>query len=293
MSSEIAPEFPFPSHFVEIQGSKLHYIDEGQGDPVLFLHGNPTSSYLWRNIIPHISPVARAIAPDLIGMGRSDKPDISYRFFDHYRYIEGFIEALNLENVTLVIHDWGSALGFHYACRNEANIKGIAFMEAIWRPLTWKGFPGKFKVGFKLFRAPLIGWFLIVVLNAFVRQILPQTIVRKLGDEEMARYAEPYPTWRSRRPLRRWPCEIPIDGHPADVHHVVSSYHEWLLATAIPKLFCFATPGAIIPANDASRLGEQFKNIRVVDIGKGKHFIQEDEPHRIGSELAEWYTHLL
>jgi haloalkane dehalogenase len=225
-------------------------------------------------------------------MGRSDKPDIPYRFFDHVKYVEGFIEALSLENVTLVIHDWGSALGFHYACRNEANIKGIAFMEAIWRPVSWEVFPGKYKVGFKLFRTPIIGWFLIAVLNGFVRQILPQTIVRNLSDKEMARYAEPFPTWRSRRPVRRWPCEIPIDGQPADVHQVVSSYHKWLLKTEVPKLFLFATPGAIIPSRDAPQIEQQFKNIVAVDIGRGVHFVQEDQPYRIGSELSEWYSNL-
>ncbi len=154
---EISPAFPFQSKFVDVLGSRMHYVEEGAGDPVLFLHGNPTSSYLWRNVIPHVSPLGRCIAPDLIGMGKSDKPDIGYGFFDHSRYVEGFIEALGLQNITLVIHDWGSALGFHYARRHEGNVKGIAFMEAIVRPVTWDEWPEQARQMFQAFRTPGVG----------------------------------------------------------------------------------------------------------------------------------------
>ena len=183
----------------------MHYIDEGEGDPILFLHGNPTSSYLRRNIIPYLTPMARAIAPDLIGMGRSDKPDIPYRFFDHSKYLEGFIDAPDLKKLTLVIHDWGSGLGFHYACRHEANVKGVAFMEAIVQPSRWSDFPPHYKMGFKLFRTPGVGWLMISVGNAFVKKLLPKATARRLTAEEMAHYAEPYPTVASRRPVRQWP----------------------------------------------------------------------------------------
>ena len=204
-SQQISTDFPFKSNYVEIHGSKIHYVDEGEGDPILFLHGNPTSSYLWRNIIPHMISKGRCIAPDLIGMGKSDKPEIAYRFLDHVKYLETFIEELGLTNITLVIHDWGSALGFHYAMRHENNIKGIAFMEALIKPMNWEDFPGAFKIGFKLFRTPVIGWFMISVMNMFVKQILPQAIARKLSLEEKSVYAEPYKTIHSRKPLRIWP----------------------------------------------------------------------------------------
>jgi haloalkane dehalogenase len=289
---DISAEFPFESKFVEVQGAKIHYIDEGKGDPVLFLHGNPTSAYLWRNIVPHVTPIARAVAPDLIGMGRSDKPDIPYRFFDHSRYIEGFIQALDLKNITFVIHDWGSALGFNYARRHESNVKGLAFMEAILRPAKWKAFPSGFKIAFKMFRTPVVGWVLISVMNVFVRQILPKAIVRRLSDEEMARYHEPFPTWASRLPVRRWPCEIPIDGHPADVHEAVETYSQWLQQTEIPKILFYASPGGLVPHAMVKWVEKRIKNVKTVDIGKGIHYVQEDNPHQIGAELAEWYKKL-
>ena len=150
ISQEISAAFPFESHYVEVEGSKIHYVDEGEGDPILFLHGNPTSSYLWRNIMPHVTSAGRAVAPDLIGMGKSDKPDIEYRFFDHVKYIDGFIDALGLKNITLVIHDWGSAIGFHYTARNESNVKGLAFMEAIIAPVpSWDAFPTTSRTRFR------------------------------------------------------------------------------------------------------------------------------------------------
>ena len=194
----ISANFPFQSKYVEIDGSKIHYIDEGSGDPILFLHGNPTSSYLWRNIIPYLVPHGRCIALDLIGMGKSDKPDCDYRFFDHSKYVEGFIKKLGLSKLTLVVHDWGSALGFHYGMRHENNIKGIAFMEAAMKPINWEDFPNDFKLGFKLFRTSGIGWLMISVMNMFVTQILPQAIVRKLSAEEKNYYASPYKTVQSR-----------------------------------------------------------------------------------------------
>lgn len=288
----ISADFPFESKYVEVHGSKIHYIDEGSGDPILFLHGNPTSSYLWRNIIPYLVPHGRCIALDLIGMGKSDKPDLGYRFSDHSKYVEGFIEKLGLTNLTLVIHDWGSALGFHYAMRHESNIKGIAFMEALLKPVMWKDFPADFKRGFKMMRTPGIGWVMISVMNVFVTQILPQTIVRKLTAEEQAYYAAPYQTVQSRKPVRQWPCEIPIEGKPADVHQLISKYNQQLQNSALPKLLFFATPGALINAETVEWCRQHLKNLTVVDIGKGMHFVQEDQPHLIGEELGKWYLTL-
>ena len=291
-TKEISADFTFESRYVEIHGSKIHYIDEGAGDPVLFLHGNPTSSYLWRNIIPYLLPHGRCIAPDLIGMGKSDKPDLAYRFFDHVKYIDGFINKLNLSNITLVIHDWGSALGFDYAMRHENNIKGIAFMESLVKPMRWEDFPSDFKMGFKLMRTPRLGWFMISVLNIFITQILPKATIRKLYTEEKAHYAAPYKTVKSRRPVRQWPCEIPIDGQPADVHEIITNYNQWLQESAIPKILFFAAPGGIINEKTVEWCRQNLKNLKVVDIGAGLHYIQEDNPHLIGEELAKWYQAL-
>ncbi len=284
----ISAEFPFASKFIEVHGSRMHYIDEGKGDPILFLHGNPTSSYLWRNIIPHLTPHGRCIAPDLIGMGKSEKPAIGYRFSDHSRYIDGFIEKLGLSKITLVLHDWGSGLGFHYAARNEARVKAIAFMEAIVRPVTWADFPQDFKMGFRLMRTPFVGWLMISVGNAFVKQILPKATVRRLTAEEMKAYGEPFRTVASRKPVRQWPREIPIDGSPADVHELVASYSRWLQATPLPKLLLYATPGGIITESGVEWCKSHLKNLKSVPVGAGIHYLQEDNPHRIGEELAQW-----
>ena len=290
MTSEtgISSAYPFESHYVEVLGSKMHYVDEGAGEPVLFLHGNPTSSYLWRNVIAEVTPVARAIAPDLIGMGRSDKPKIGYRFFDHVRYVDAFIEALELDRPTLVLHDWGSALGFHWAHRHPDRVRGLAFMEAIVRPASWRHFPSDFRLVFRLFRTPLIGWVMIQVLNLFVRKVLPVSVVRPLGAEEMAAYKAPYPTIASRRPVRQWPCEIPIDGKPADVHEAVAAYSAWLQESETPKLLVEARPGAIMPRQLAEWVKESFPNLTTVDVGKGLHYIQEDHPRAIGRAVARW-----
>jgi haloalkane dehalogenase len=289
---EISDDFPFSSKYIEVHGANMHYIDEGSGDPILFLHGNPTSSYLWRNIIPYLVPHGRCIAPDLIGMGKSDKPDLDYCFFDHSKYIEGFIERLELSNITFVIHDWGSALGFHYAMRHEDNIKGIAFMESLVKPMIWADFPSDFRMGFKLMRASGIGWLMISVMNIFVNQILPKATVRKLSAEEKRNYAAPYKTIRSRKPVRQWPREIPIEGKPADVHEMMSSYSQKLQESVLPKLLFYATPGGIIDEKKLDWCKQNMKNLKTVDIGDGLHYVQEDNPHLIGEELAKWYQSL-
>lgn len=288
----ISPEFPFESNFVEVNGSKMHYIDVGEGDPMLFLHGNPTSSYLWRNIIPHLQPDARCIAPDLIGMGKSDKPDINYTFEDHYDYLEKFIEKLNLRNITLVIHDWGSGLGFHYANNHRDNIKGIAFMEAIYKPFDWEGFPKDYKMAFKMMRAPFIGWLMISVGNMFLKKMLPDSIVRKLSKKEFDQYKKPYPTIASRKPVRVWPMEVPISGTPKRVHDKVAAYSKWLSETDLPKLCFYAHPGGLIREDGVEFIKNNFPNTKMVDIGDGIHFVQEDNPHLIGTEIANWYRNI-
>jgi len=288
----ISADFPFESKFLEVKGSKMHYIEEGEGDPILFLHGNPTSSYLWRNVIPHLSSKGRCIAPDLIGMGKSDKPDIDYTFDDHFEYLLSFIEKLELKNITLVIHDWGSGLGFHYANTHRDNIKGIAFMEAVYKPMQWKEMPNDMDKVFKMLRTPFIGWLMVSVGNMFVKKMLPDMIARKLTPEEFEHYKKPYPTIASRKPVRVWPQEVPIAGEPKGVHDKVSAYATWLTETDIPKIFFYAHPGAIIREDGVKYIKDNFPNTTMIDIGKGLHFIQEDNPHLIGSETAKWYDTL-
>ena len=289
-TQEISAAFPYPSHFVEVHGSNIHYVDEGSGEPILFLHGNPTSSYLWRNVIPHVRPLARCIAPDLIGMGKSDKPDIEYRFFDHVRYVDGFIAQLGLRHLTLVGHDWGSALAFHYAMRHEENVKGLAFMEAILLPVpSWEASRPEFRALFQAFRTPEVGWDLIVNKNVFVEQVLPRATVRQLSEAEMDSYREPFREPGSRRPLWRWPNELPIAGEPPEVVAAVEAYNRWLQQSDLPKLLFYGTPGAFIQAPVVAWCQEHLKNLKTVDIGPGIHYLQEDNPHLIGSELANWY----
>ena len=287
----ISADFPYEAHYVDVHGAQMHYVDEGAGDPILFLHGNPTSSYLWRNIIPHLTSHGRCIAPDLIGMGKSDKPDIDYRFFDHARYVDGFIEALGLRNITLVIHDWGSALGFYHAMRHTENIKGIAFMEALLMPTpSWDVMDEQSRQLFQAFRTPDVGWDMIVNQNMFVEQVVPNAVMRELTAEEMNHYRAPFTDPASRKPTWRWPNEIPIAGEPADVAEAVGQYNQWLQQTELPKLLCYATPGAIITEPLVAWSKQNLKNLTTVDVGPGIHYIQEDHPHRIGAALAKWYT---
>jgi haloalkane dehalogenase len=293
ISQKISADFPFKSNYVEVHGSRIHYVDEGEGDPILFLHGNPTSSYLWRNIIPHLSSLGRCIAPDLIGMGKSDKPNIKYGFFDQVKYIQGFIEELGLDNITLVIHDWGSAIGFHYAMRHESKIKGIAFMEAQIKPMKWEDWPKGYEICFRyLFRNSVIGWILISVMNTFLTLILPQLILRKLSSEEKDHYKSPYKTIKSRKAVRQFPRDLPMDGEPKDVHEACSNYNQKLQQSELPKLLIYATPGSLITSKDVDWCKENLKNLKTVDFGEGLHYIQEDNPHLIGAELAKWYQEL-
>lgn len=291
--AETRADFPFAENFVEVHGSKMHFLDEGSGEPILFLHGNPTSSYLWRNIVPHLTGLGRCVAPDLIGMGQSDKPDIGYRFFDHARYMDGFIEALNLRNITLVVHDWGSALGFHYARRHPENVRAIAFMEALVMPMPgWEVMDEQSRQLFQAFRTPEVGWEMIVTQNVFIEQALPGAVVRELSEEEMNHYRAPFLDPASRKPLYQWPNEIPVGGDPADVHEAVATYNAWLQETDIPKLLFYASPGAIITEPLVAWCKQHLSNLATVDVGSGIHFIQEDHPYLIGTELAGWYQAL-
>ncbi|MGH7838741.1 MAG: haloalkane dehalogenase, partial [Candidatus Binataceae bacterium] len=265
------------------------YAEVGTGAPIVFLHGNPTSSYLWRNVIPHLSGLGRCLAPDLIGMGASGKAaDGAYRFVDHSRYLDAWFEALDLKrDVTLVVHDWGSALGFHWARRHPEAVKGIAYMEAVVMPLTWAEWPEAAGEIFRALRSPA-GEELVLKKNIFVENILPASVMRGLTEAEMTVYRRPYTEpGESRRPMLTWPRQIPIDGEPADVVAIVKDYGAWLATSQIPKLFVNGDPGMIV-AGRARELCRGWPNQREVMV-KGTHFLQEDSPHAIGEAIAGWY----
>jgi haloalkane dehalogenase len=278
-----------PRQSVTAGGIDISYVDTGTGDPIVFLHGNPTSSYLWRNIIPHLTSAGRCLAPDLMGMGASGSPSNgSYRFAEHSAVLDEWFDAVGLtSNVTLVVHDWGSALGFHWAKRNPERIKGIVYMEAIVRPVTWEEWPEASRRVFQGFRSPA-GEEMVLEKNIFVERVLPGSVIRGLTEEEMTVYRKPYlEAGESRRPTLTWPREIPIDGEPADVVQIASEYSEWLAGSQVPKLFINAEPGAILIGLQRE-FCRTWPNQQEVTV-KGTHFIQEDSPAEIGQAIAQWY----
>lgn len=273
---------------VGVLGSEMAYVEVGEGDPIIFLHGNPTSSYLWRNVIPHVSDLGRCIAPDLIGMGDSAKVDgLQYRFVDHQRYLDAFLDAVGVDDaVTLVIHDWGSGLGFDWANRHRDAVVGIAYMEAIVRPVAWEEWPEPSRGIFEAMRSPA-GEEIVLAKNMFVERILPASILRTLSDDEMDVYRRPYlNAGEDRRPTLTWPREIPIDGEPANVARIVESYGRWLSESDVAKLFINADPGAILVGTQREYC-RRWPNQTEVTVG-GIHFIQEDAPDEIGVALRRW-----
>jgi haloalkane dehalogenase len=285
MSQPIPAADPHPRRRVRVLDTEMAYVDTGTGDPVVFLHGNPTSSYLWRNVIPHVEAVGRCLAPDLVGMGDSGRaPAGSYRFVDHARYLDAWFDALGLTRVTLVGHDWGSALGFHWAHRHPERVRGIAYMEALVRPVTWAEWPEVARNVFQAMRGPA-GEEMVLVKNIFVERILPLSVLRGLGEAEMAVYRRPYlEPGESRRPTLTWPRQIPIEGEPADVVAIADAYARWLATSDVPKLFVNADPGVILtgPPREFCRGWPSQEEITV----KGSHFIQEDSPQEIGQAVA-------
>ena len=275
-------------HRIDVLGSGMAYVDVGSGDPVVFLHGNPTSSYLWRNVIPHVADLGCCIGPDLIGMGDSDKvAGLDYRFVDHRRYLDAFLDAVGVDDaVTLVVHDWGSALGFDWANRHRDSVAGIAYMEAIVRPVTWDDWPETSRPIFQAMRSSA-GDGIVLEKNLFVERILPASIMRQLSDDEMDEYRRPFRNpGEDRRPTLTWPREIPIDGDPDDVAVIVEDYGRWLSSADVPKLFIDADPGAILVGaqREFCRAWPNQAEAKVA----GTHFIQEDSPDQIGEALRRW-----
>ena len=280
-----------PKKTVSVNGKTMSYVEMGEGDPIVFQHGNPTSSYLWRNIMPHLADQSRCIAIDLIGMGDSDKLEDSgperYTFAEHREYLNGALDALGVtSNVTWVIHDWGSALGFDWANRNREAVMGIAYMEGIVRPVSWDDWPEAARGVFQGFRSPA-GEDMVLDKNVFVERVLPGSILRDLTDEEMKVYRKPFKNpGEERRPTLTWPRQIPIEGEPADVVGIVQSYADWLSESEVPKLFINADPGAILigPQREFCRAWPNQQEVTV----PGNHFLQEDSPDEIGQAIAQW-----
>jgi haloalkane dehalogenase len=284
-----------PKQYIEVGGKRMAYVEMGAGDPIVFQHGNPTSSYLWRNIMPPLASLGRCIAVDLIGMGDSDKlddpgPD-SYRYVDHRDYLFDAWEQLGVrDNVTLVVHDWGSALGFDWASQYPDRVRGICYMEGIPCPGSWDDWPDDAKPVFQGFRSEA-GESMVLEKNIFVERVLPGSVLRDLTDEEMAVYRRPFLNpGEDRRPTLTWPRQIPLDGEPADVAEIAARYAAWLSESEVPKLFVNAEPGAILVGRQRE-FARSLKNQTEVTV-RGIHFIQEDSPDEIATAIAEWLKNL-
>jgi haloalkane dehalogenase len=277
----------------EINGRRMAYVETGEGRPIVFQHGNPTSSYLWRNVMPHLAGLGRLIACDLIGMGDSEKLEPSgpdrYSYAEHREYLFGLWSALGLDeadDVVLVLHDWGSALGFDWARQHPDRVAGIAYMEAIVTPVTWDDWPEDARGIFQGFRSPA-GEELVLEKNLFVEAVLPSAILRSLEPAEHDEYRRPFATpGESRRPTLSWPRQIPIEGSPADVVAIVEEYGTWLAGSQVPKLFVNAEPGSILTGRPRE-ICRSWPNQTEVTV-RGSHFVQEDSPDEIGRAVADF-----
>ena len=283
-------KFLFESKFITIDGYKIHYVEKGEGEPILFIHGNPTSSYLWRNILPTVANVTgkRGIALDLLGFGKSDKPDIEYTLKLHNHIVEKFIEELGLDSLTLVLHDWGGPLGMHYAVHHPKKIKAIALMETFMWDMRWQAFPVLLRVIFWLLRSPA-GFFLIQVMNIFINQFIPAGVVNKdkLTDEVMRNYREPFPTIKSRRAIRVFPKLLPINGKPRASAEVMKEIETGLSSFTCPMLWILNEQGSLTE-KDIPWLREKIPQITTKNFGQGKHFMQEDNPEKLSQILSDW-----
>ena len=293
----ISSDYNFAPHYVDVFGSRMHYIDEGKGDPILLVHGNATWSYVWRNVIPHLTPYARCVAPDLIGFGLSDKPDIEYQWTEQADYLEEFIRKLGLKNITLVLNDFGISLAMRYAMRHERNVKGMAFFEGVFK--TFKSleeaYTPDFRPLFKQFRTGGEGgqgYQLLVDQNLFIEQLLPRAAGRELSEEELRRYRQPFRELRSRIPIWRFARSVPIGGEPKDVWIAMTEAVEWFRQTNLPKLLFYATPGGLVTEEFVEWCRQNLKNLEVAHVGPGVHYLTETSPHVIGRELVKWIGEL-
>lgn len=292
--TQLTNEFLFQSHYKEIEGLKIHYVDEGSGEPIIFLHGIPTWSYLWRNVIPVISQKYRCIAPDLIGMGLSDKPDIQYTVFDHIHFMTQFLDSLDFEKLTLVMHGWGSVIGFHYAMQHEKRIKGLAFLEAHIRPVThWDALSLPVQQFLSLIRDEEHGKVEVLENNYLIETILPSGVLSPLSADIMAHYRKPFPSVASRKPLLQYIHDFPKgNGEPADVVALIREYSNRLKNSDVHKLMFYGVPGFMTNIEDVQWAKENFSNLDLVDLGEVMHFAQECCPLLMANEFLEWYENV-
>jgi haloalkane dehalogenase len=278
------------SKFINVYGSKIHYIEEGCGDPILFLHNVPASSYLWRHIIPGISQLGRCIAPDLIGMGKSDKPDIGYRIFDHIKYIDGFIETLDLRNITLVTHGLGSIIGFDYARRNSKNILGLAFYEAYIGEVTDKN---KFSLPVQQLKTLYKGqtsYQAIMTDSNLINKIFNMACLRRLTADELQVYRAPFLKPEDRKVLWQYLQDSPFGNAPEDIRQLIMNYTNFLQQSAIPKLMLYTIPGFVTPVANIEWCAQHLPQLSVVDLGEALHFVEESNPQSFYEALADWYS---
>lgn len=285
----IPTECKLPSKYVSVHGSKMHYLEVGEGRPILFVHGMPTYSYLWRNIIPHFDNQERCIAVDLIGMGLSDKPNIDYTIFDHIKYLTGFIEALELTDVTLVLHGWGSVAGFEYAHQHEKNVKGLAFYESHIRAnVDWDMLSLPVQQLATLLNRPGASYRAIVNHNYLLKKLLPQGVLRRLSAEELSYYEKPFLTTESRKPLWQYILELPLGKNQGEVVELIQSYSQWLQQTTIPKLMMYAIPGFTTTIATVDWAKHSFPNLTLIELPDALHFAQESIPDIFAEELLDW-----
>jgi haloalkane dehalogenase len=291
----VSANLPYRSKFIDVMGLRMHYVEEGEGDPILFLHGNPTSSYIWRNVMPYLQQQARVIAVDSIGFGLSDKPDPSYTFVDYARYIEGFIDALGLQNITLVAHEWGVTLASEYAHRHEDNVCGVVFMEVSMprsSDLPRSEVIDNMTPIFAWLRDPILGPKVVIEENQFIETLLPSGVVRSLTESEMEVYRAPFTELESRKSILTWSKLLPIDGEPKDMVQVMENYYNWMVHTDLPKLHVYGSPGVVNPPELVEALARKLKNYETAYVGTVLHYLQEDEPEAIGRAIADWYRRL-
>jgi len=290
-SPAISEELTIERKSVDVLNTTMSYLEDGSGSPVLYIHGNPTSAYLWRNIIPYTADTNRSIAVDLVGMGHSGKPEIGYSYEDHYRYLAAFIDTLGLDDITIVAHDWGAALAWDYARQNPDRVVRIAFMEGVLPPsfpITDISVMGETGQVLTALRDPDQGREMVIEGNMFVEQMLPGFVNRPLGETAMAEYRAPYVTKEDRLPTLQWPRELPIEGEPVSTTMAMVKILDFMLATEIPTLFLYASPGVVGPPEVADWYATNLRDVETAYVGQGFHFLQEDQPEAIGRALSDW-----